>query len=87
MNSKEFEYIIRNSDGSRGETLEIHYRDGSVVKGFVQRVQFDASSGSYNVNLCKSEVKRGENSNHTVRFDNVIKVVVKPFNKDEMTYE
>lgn len=66
--------LIINSDSSRGETLEIHYRNGTVVEGFVQRVSFDWEPPY--VNLCKSSVYRGESSDHEIEFEDIMKVIV-----------
>ncbi len=85
MTSSEFEKIITSSDSSRGETIEIHYRNGSTVEGFVQYISYD-SSPAY-VNLCKSVVPRGENSDHTVRFDDIVRLIVKQYGKEPIIHE
>ena len=85
MNAKEFEKLITSSNAARGEVLEIYYSDGSSVEGFVQRVSYDTNPPF--VNLCKSAVPRGESSNHTVHFECITKLIVKPFNQEQRVYE
>lgn len=87
MIAKEFERIILQSNATGGETLEIHFSDGSVVIGFVQHVKFNPGTNSHYVNLCKSQVRHGESSDHTVRFDKIIKLIVKPYNQNLIVFE
>lgn len=83
MTAKEFELLITNST-TKPEVLEIYYSDGTIIEGFVQHVTF---SNPPFVNLTKSVVPRGENSDHTVRFQDIIKLIVKPFNQEPIIYE
>ena len=85
MDTKEFEKLITGSDATKGEILEIFYSDGNVVEGFVQNVSYNSEPPF--VNLCKRPVIKGQNSNHTVRFDRIIKLIVKPINQEPKVYE
>jgi hypothetical protein len=85
MTAKEFQEVITRSDGATGETLEIFYSDGTVVEGFVQSVNYNYDPPY--VNLCKSSVRRGESSDHRVRFERILKLIIKPHNKLQKVYE
>jgi hypothetical protein len=52
MQAKDFEKIIISSTNNQGTTLEIHYVDGTIVEGFVQKVSY--SHNPPYVILCKS---------------------------------
>jgi hypothetical protein len=86
MTAKEFERLIISSMSAQGEVLEIYYSDGSMVEGFVQMVNMNSAGFAY-VNLCKRVVPRGESSDHTVNFDRIIKLIVKPYNQEPKVYE
>lgn len=86
MRAKEFEKLIVNSASVQGEIIEIHYSDGSIVEGFVQKVVSNFNGPSY-VNLCKSVVPKGESSDHTVRFDRIVKLIIKPYKQELKVYE
>ena len=81
----DFQRIIVNSAGAAGETLEIHYGDGTSVTGFAQHVSFDYDPPY--VNLCKSAVPRGQSPDHTVEIDKIIRVIVRAYRKDPVVYE
>ena len=85
MQAKDFEKIIISSTNNQGTTLEIHYVDGTIVEGFVQKVSY--SHNPPYVILCKSVTPWGQSSDHQVLFDRIVKVIVKPYGDSPIVYE
>lgn len=75
MNTQGFIDLVTNSN-PHDERLEIHYTDGLVVKGWVQKINPNFKPPF--VNFCKETEFRGENSDHTVDFENIEKLLVSP---------
>jgi hypothetical protein len=71
MGSQEFRNALIDSQIS-GKTVEIQYKNGEVIQGFVQRIYNNMSS----IDVCRSAVRRGESPIHSVRFDDIIDLVV-----------
>jgi hypothetical protein len=78
MTPKDFEKLICQTDATGGDTIRITYKDGSIVEGFVQRIDYNFSPAF--VNVCKSLTKRGENSDHQVDFLNVKQLEIIDYN-------
>jgi hypothetical protein len=84
MDTNNFIKLIISSDSTGGETLEIHYKDGTSVEGWVQRV--DSNFTPPFVNFCKNVSQRGQSSDHTINFDKIEKIIVKRYNQQPVTY-
>lgn len=85
MDAKDFEKLITSSDATKGEVLEIFYSDGIVIEGFVKRISYNSEPP--NVTLCKRAVPKGGSPYHNIRFDQIIKLIVKPYNQEPKVYE
>jgi hypothetical protein len=84
MTTKDFIKLILAVDSSRGDTLEIYYRDGSSVEGWVQK-----TNSNYDppfVNFCKTTTERGMSSDHTIEFDKIVRIVLNNPYKDPVIY-
>jgi|TARA_Y100001978_G_C23548379_1_gene363258 hypothetical protein len=85
MIAEEFEDIILRRQLGNGETMDIYYNDGTIVTGFIQSVNINYTPAY--INLCKSITKKGDSPDHHIKFDRIIKLVIKPYNKEVEVYE
>ncbi|MCZ8020511.1 MAG: hypothetical protein O9302_08295 [Cyclobacteriaceae bacterium] len=85
MKTKDFIKLIVSSNAVGGDVLEIFYDNGEVVEGWVQKI--DPNYDPPFVNLCKNSVARNQSSDHTIKFDKIIKVVVKKLKQDPITHQ
>jgi hypothetical protein len=80
--SKELEMSLAN-DFSSIKSVEVIYKNGETVSGFVHQLQFLPLS----VILCKHEVMRGEDSSHYLDLNRALKITLQYNTGEIRTFE